>query len=122
MNHPLPNATGTMAKWPPKSLPIDCLLVSLGHSMARVHTRPSGVPGEVWQGAQLWIVEPSCTEESTGYAPAESVTIYGTDKLIALRDMLDKAIAIAKKDAVTEPVAQAINEVKLHEQIPQTLP
>lgn len=85
----------------------ECLVASLGFSMARIETAKAGGVGNPCLNGTLYIVTPSASEEHT-HAPAESVQIYGLDNLMALRDLLNEGIKIAHEGASTEPLVQEV--------------
>lgn len=95
------------------------LLVSLGWGIVgRVDVRESTTIGQPFQQVRLQILTASCTDDGT-HTPAESVEVYGLDKVTALCNMLSKAIAIAHKGATVEPVVEAVNQAAIDQHEPK---
>ena len=91
---------------------IQAFAVPLGWSLAKVETCVADGVGAPYQRLQLYIVTPSCTDNGA-HSPAESINIYGYVNIVALRDLLNKAIAIANKGATAEPIVEAVNQVAI---------
>lgn len=89
--------------------PIQHFAVPLGYSVAKIQVQEASAVNTPFMNPQLYIMTPSCTEEQT-HAPAESVNVFGLANLVALRDLLNKAIAIANKGASADALVEAINQ------------
>jgi hypothetical protein len=85
------------------------LCEAIGMSLAKVVTREADGVGKPFQQMRLVIVTPSGIDDGSFY-PAESVDIYSLTQIIKLRDLLNRAIAIAHKGATAEPVVEALNQ------------
>jgi hypothetical protein len=88
------------------------LCEAVGTSLVRVATREADGVGKPFQQMQLVIVTPSGVDDGAFY-PAESVGIYSLTQIVKLRDLLNRAIAIAHKGATAEPVVEAINQTTI---------
>ena len=88
------------------------LCESIGMSLVNVTTREAHKVGQPFEQMRLVICTPSGVDDGA-YYPAESVDICSLAQITKLRDLLNKAIAIAHKGATAEPIVEAVNQVTI---------
>lgn len=93
-------------------IPNQQICESIGSSIAKITVREADKIGAPFQQMRLVIVTPSDIDYGA-YYPAESVEIYSLIQVTKLRDLLNKAIAIAHKGATEESVDEAVNQIAI---------
>lgn len=88
------------------------LCEAIGSSLVKVSTREAISAGHPFEQMRLVIVTPSGVDDGAFY-PAESVDVYSLTQITKLRDLLNRAIAIAHKGATEEPVVEAVNQLRI---------
>lgn len=95
--------------------PPETLCEAIGTSLVSVKVSEAQTLGHPNESMWLTFCTPSGVDDGA-YYPAESVQIYSLTQITKLRDLLDRAIAIAHKWTTDEPVVEAINQVRIEKQ------